>query len=304
MFANAVDERRRGPLERFEKLVLAGFGSGGLAQVVLGCERAHVLGQSFAGAMLAAAGMLVCALLWFLRERKAPVGAIAVPVGLLVGTAGIYSGYTATSVPFSSLLQRFAVPLLLVLFAAVLLFADQEWPFQRVVLGLTAIAFVVAEMTLTLEAHGARLFGTANAARSVSSIAPMQPREVTRAFIDAINAHDAAAIVALTTSDHRFIDSLGDTLAGGSLLDAWKSYFRMVPDYRVVATQWLTDGDVVVAIGTASGTYTSDGTLRKENAWSTPAAWRAVIRDGKVAEWQVYADNEPIRAVMKRSGGS
>jgi hypothetical protein len=26
---------------------------------------------------------------------------------------------------------------------------------------------------------------------------------------------------------------------------------------------------------------------------------RAIIRDGQVAEWQVYADNEPIREQMR-----
>jgi hypothetical protein len=30
----------------------------------------------------------------------------------------------------------------------------------------------------------------------------------------------------------------------------------------------------------------------------TPAAFRALIEDGKVAEWRVYADNEPLRRLM------
>jgi hypothetical protein len=40
--------------------------------------------------------------------------------------------------------------------------------------------------------------------------------------------------------------------------------------------------------------------LPKGNFWKTPAAWRAVIKEGKVAVWQVYADNEPIRAIMRK----
>jgi len=34
---------------------------------------------------------------------------------------------------------------------------------------------------------------------------------------------------------------------------------------------------------------------------STPAALRALMRGTLVAEWQVYADNEPIRRCMQRA---
>jgi hypothetical protein len=43
------------------------------------------------------------------------------------------------------------------------------------------------------------------------------------------------------------------------------------------------------------------GKMDKQNFWKMPAAWRAVVKDGKVALWQVYADNEPIRAIMRKS---
>ena len=56
----------------------------------------------------------------------------------------------------------------------------------------------------------------------------------------------------------------------------------------------------MVLLGVAHGTYTKDGTLRPENAWSMPAALRALIRGMEVAEWQVFADNEPIRRCMQR----
>ena len=35
-----------------------------------------------------------------------------------------------------------------------------------------------------------------------------------------------------------------------------------------------------------------------ENAWKTPVALRAFAEDGKVADWRVYADNEPLRRLM------
>ena len=29
-----------------------------------------------------------------------------------------------------------------------------------------------------------------------------------------------------------------------------------------------------------------------EKAWKIPAAWRAIVRDGKIKLWQVYADTK------------
>ena len=59
--------------------------------------------------------------------------------------------------------------------------------------------------------------------------------------------------------------------------------------------------DPEAIFGSAQGTFSKDGQLRKENFWHTPAAWRAVVKDNKLALWQVYADNEPIRAIMRKS---
>ncbi len=35
-------------------------------------------------------------------------------------------------------------------------------------------------------------------------------------------------------------------------------------------------------------------------SWRTPAAWKAVIRDGKVMEWRVFADNKPVYEILAR----
>jgi len=80
---------------------------------------------------------------------------------------------------------------------------------------------------------------------------------------------------------------------------SWVGYFGMVPDYRLVIDDWFSEGSFVVMLGTASGTYSPDGSLKPENRWTTPTAIRAVIREDQVAEWGVYADNEPIRQLMR-----
>jgi hypothetical protein len=62
---------------------------------------------------------------------------------------------------------------------------------------------------------------------------------------------------------------------------------------------FANDGAVAL-FGKAEGTYTADGKLSKENFWSTYASWLAKVEGGKLKEWRVYCDNEPIREVMWR----
>jgi hypothetical protein len=76
----------------------------------------------------------------------------------------------------------------------------------------------------------------------------------------------------------------------------------MVPDYSIAVEECYNDGPVVVMLGVAQGTYTTDGELRVENRWETPAALRAVIENDLGAEWRVYADNEPIRQRVRQAG--
>jgi uncharacterized protein (TIGR02246 family) len=126
---------------------------------------------------------------------------------------------------------------------------------------------------------------------------------VARAFVNAINHQSVEGIADLMTEDHVFVDSLGTRIDGKQRMKAgWEGYFRMVPDYTIVIDETLVDGAVVVMLGTAQGTYSTDGVLRPENRWSTPATWRVLTRGPFVAEWRIYADNEPIRQIMARNG--
>ncbi|MFQ5744204.1 MAG: nuclear transport factor 2 family protein [Acidobacteriota bacterium] len=120
--------------------------------------------------------------------------------------------------------------------------------------------------------------------------------DVALRFVDRINARDTDGIATLMTKDHKFIDSLGTEIVGREKTrHGWREYFRVVPDYHVEVRQTFADGQVVVLLGAARGTYSRNGTLRVEDAWVTPAAWRALVAGNQVAEWQVYADNEPMR---------
>lgn len=127
-----------------------------------------------------------------------------------------------------------------------------------------------------------------------------RPGTVVRQFVERINAHDVDGIVGLLAPDHRFVDSLGTVFEGeGALRAGWSGYLRMVPDYRIEIERLIDDREMVFLIGQAGGTYTSDGALRPENGWRTPAAWLATVQRGLLTEWRVFADNEPIRQRMR-----
>jgi ketosteroid isomerase-like protein len=119
-----------------------------------------------------------------------------------------------------------------------------------------------------------------------------------REFVARINAHDARAVVAHCTSDHVFTDSLGAMLTGSDRLEAaWAGYFALFPGYRIDVESLACAGNLVLAAGRASATvHRPDGVPGP--AWRVPAVWRAVVRDGRIAEWQVYADNAPVRALL------
>jgi limonene-1,2-epoxide hydrolase len=120
-------------------------------------------------------------------------------------------------------------------------------------------------------------------------------------FVWAINRRDVEGMVGWMTPEHRFVDSMGVEVEGrDEMREGWTEYFRMVPDYSIAVDESFTNGSVVVMLGMAQGTYAPDDLLRPENRWETQAAFRALIEDGKVAEWRVYADNEPMRQLMRQ----
>jgi len=62
----------------------------------------------------------------------------------------------------------------------------------------------------------------------------------------------------------------------------------------------FADGTSVAVFGAAGGTIAANGKLPPENKWRTPAAWLAVVANGLVNEWRVYADNKPVYEIMAK----
>jgi len=122
----------------------------------------------------------------------------------------------------------------------------------------------------------------------------MNPKEVFTLFVVAINRHDAPALAAFMAPDHVFVDSLGHRVEGASPMEAgWRGYFAMCPDYWIRTEHIIAEGTVVLAAGESGGTI-------NDIAWRTPAAWKAVIRESKVEEWRVFADNKPVYEILAK----
>lgn len=125
---------------------------------------------------------------------------------------------------------------------------------------------------------------------------------VIRSFIEKINDHDVEAMVELMDPDHLFVDSLGQSFQGREMLrQGWTGYFASFPDYRISCDDVFEQGDTVAIFGNAGATYAVGGELLDGNSFQIPAAWKAVVRNGVVAEWRVYADNQPVVAIMEKN---
>ena len=136
------------------------------------------------------------------------------------------------------------------------------------------------------------------------------PIEIATAFIERINAADVAGLYELMTEDHIFQDALGERFIGREKMrHGWTSYFSMVGNYKVLVKEHFIRENNVAMFGTASGSYpaalgASPAGPHSANSaaakfWEVPAAWHVVTRGGQVAEWCVYADNLPLRKLMK-----
>ena len=117
---------------------------------------------------------------------------------------------------------------------------------------------------------------------------------VMQKFVAQINAHDPFGIMSLCTVDHVFIDSLGSRVSGRERLQqAWTGYFALFPNYHIELESAASQGTLALACGFASATHKAS-----QKSWRIPAAWRTIVRDGEVSEWQVYADNKPVYKLL------
>ncbi len=149
-----------------------------------------------------------------------------------------------------------------------------------------------------------------------------QPLEVAMDFIKRINAGDINALCELMTENHIFQDALGKRFMGRETMrQGWTHLFKDGRGLsRSMPKNFSRPNERIAIFGTASGRYVgphgpstkagngapahhaasqvADSALGPNGFWEVPAAWRAIVQDGKIAEWRVYADNQPLRKLM------
>lgn len=127
-------------------------------------------------------------------------------------------------------------------------------------------------------------------------------REIVLDFVNAINNIDVEGICNLMSEDHQFIDSQDNIMTGKvNLKQAWKAYFAMFPDYKIEINDIVEKGSLICLFGYASGTYKSEQSENKSNYWRVPAAWRAIVADNKIKQWQVFADNLIVADIINKN---
>ncbi len=123
--------------------------------------------------------------------------------------------------------------------------------------------------------------------------------EIVKEYIKKINEHDLKGLLEMTSEDAVFIDSMGINTTGRlDMRKAWDVLLTFFPDYTVQVKDIISKNGMVAVFGTAKGTLATDGRILDENKFEIPASWTAVVKEGKIAKWRVYADNEPVRKLI------
>jgi len=118
------------------------------------------------------------------------------------------------------------------------------------------------------------------------------------AFIERINAHDVEGLGALMSDDHTFIDAHGNQVSGREkMIAGWRAYFEWFPDYFIEVTEVFDGGDKLALFGFAGGTFKN----KEGESWRLPAAWKAVVKDGRGTLWQVFADTKIPFEIIERN---
>jgi ketosteroid isomerase-like protein len=125
--------------------------------------------------------------------------------------------------------------------------------------------------------------------------------EIVKKYISHINEHDIPGLLEMTSQDAVFIDSMGINTEGKSeMSNAWNTLLTFFPDYTIIVKDIISTNGMVAVFGTAKGTLSTDGKILAENKFEIPASWTAVVKNGMISKWRVYADNQPVRKLIEK----
>ena len=102
----------------------------------------------------------------------------------------------------------------------------------------------------------------------------------------------------LTSDDRTFIDAHGNQVSGKEkMISGWRGYFEWFPDYFVEVTDVFEDDERLALFGFAGGSFKG----KQSESWRLPAAWKAIVKDGRVTLWQVFADTTIPFEIIERN---
>ncbi|MFV0329277.1 MAG: nuclear transport factor 2 family protein [Dysgonomonas sp.] len=126
--------------------------------------------------------------------------------------------------------------------------------------------------------------------------------DITLDYVQAINTGNIEKLYDLMADDHMFIDAHNNKILGkDNMKQSWIDYFTMFPDYKIEVDEILHKDTRICLLGYASGTYKNLRDKNNSNYWRILAAWTAIIRNDRIKQWQVYADNIIVMDIINKN---
>jgi len=127
-------------------------------------------------------------------------------------------------------------------------------------------------------------------------------RSIILEFIDFINKHNIEGMAGLLSEDHIFIDAHNNSVTGKeNMIASWKIYFEWFPDYTIETCDIIQGETCTAVFGFANGTFRSLHNPERNNHFHLPAAWRVIVENNKIKQWQVYSDTKVPFEIMEKN---
>ena len=125
---------------------------------------------------------------------------------------------------------------------------------------------------------------------------PLPPVAAVIGFIDAINRGDVDRLAALMSPDHQLQVHGEPPVAGREAnREAWNGYVTAFPDYVINPDHIVHQGDDVLVLGSTTGSHLG---LPDQEERQLGVIWRASVRHGLLALWQIVDDTPGQRALL------
>ena len=128
-------------------------------------------------------------------------------------------------------------------------------------------------------------------------------RNIILEFVEFINKHNIEGMAGLMSDDYTFIDAHNNRISGKDKMTvSWKLYFDWFPDYTIEICDIIQGGNCIAMFGYANGTYKNLNNQQKSNYFHLPAAWKVLVENDKIKQWQVFSDTRvPFEIIEKNN---